>query len=456
MDPLIEFPNGECLKYSEITASTQARCEHLSPWYEGDNPVTCLCRKTGIPVGVARRTIPQDTYYLYSLHHSDKSRHAQDCPLRLVREQAEEGAPKQHETIVNVDHGIVDVHLKLPAYCNPPREINVPPGRSHAADKQARTRAVVNSSKGTLNLLLELLWSESELNLWRSYFAGRRFYGTVRDRLQTVFERISVNGAPIKPLIYIPPVYKEEDAAALNAQFTGFLASLSPDARGRRPYGYLLGAIRGVETLEDGSLYLQLTHHASAVWVPAELVLRVPGYFKPVARSEGKKAVRVVLMHVLREGVPDQPWLSCTDIAALDLFSRDTWLPFSTELEYRLLQALVKEGRAFRRPVSIEQETGLPLPSYILEDRRERTCLEIMPDFDTASAGRKRRSATSLRRQQYAQLKQDVWWWNPSDSEDINLPVANIKPVAHFSRQGQPAKAVAPASVEPTPRGEAP
>lgn len=187
----------------------------------------------------------------------------------------------------------------------------------------------------------------------------------------------------------------------------------SSRAGGRRPYGLVLGIVRGFEANEDGAVKILLRHTPQHVWLAPAVWSRENALWLSGANpSEWRdEAPLLVLAHVLRQDGLSFPWLTASEIAVYKLSDRTSYLPVGNAAAARLCAFLVAEQREFRVPLPIEMPNALVRPTAILEDRNERTYL-VVTDTATAQSA----EDLSMRRAMYAEEHQEVWWWDLRES----------------------------------------
>lgn len=386
MNPLIRLPD-KVVPLSVLEHDRESRARYLAEYRGVENAVYCLCRSDGIPMGVARRAVPYETYYLYHLHRTDPQRHVFGCPHRIV--QSSQG---EHATVplLQTKDGFVNVHLNIPLFQLEPQEKALAGNAPHAHRFDER-----KATGGNLFTLLELLWSQAELNVWHPGFAGRRSYYVVRERLIRAAAGIRVRGKELVTRLYLPPVYKPAVAQEIERGLTEFMDRLI-EPNGKRWYGFVGGLLRKTEETEGGAV-LHLAHtrlRLSANTTPREM----PPCF--------------VLTHVLRRGAHRA--LSVEDMTVLQLADTVSWIPVGTGHERELALHLVENRRRFRKPLAIETSgtDAMLTPAFVLEDRHDRTHLEILTDTHDG----RHTARWAAKEAEYTARGQAVWVWNPAKS----------------------------------------
>jgi hypothetical protein len=367
MDPQIRFPDGSEQRLSAIVMSTETRIQHLARVHMDRHPVFCCCRSEPIPMGIACRREPTTTYYLYHLHRTDPERHAYTCPhhLEAVRTDPEDWEDRPG---IEVAKGRVVVHLAAPTSLRPEAKSEAD---EDPAPRGTTKRATVPREKVPLARLLTLLWEEAELNVWRTAFAGRRSYGVVRNRLIEAASQIYVGRHPLQDLLFVPPPYTAQRQDVAQQEYAEWLERLRPGPDGKGEVGFLVGILRKTEATDRGAI-INLAHHAQPSYLSAPQ-WGVYAMALTVATAEDA-APCAILATVERRDGRNGPWLSLQDLALLPLAGRDSWVPVMSVAERTLLEKLLAEHRAFRKPLRQGQA-----PNFILEDRADRAQLWIRP-----------------------------------------------------------------------------
>lgn len=419
--PLIELPDRRRIALSEIERSREQRARYLEPWHGNAGDVLCLCRSQGIPMGVGHRSVPHHTYYLYPLHRSDPPRHALGCPHRMVEEQTPAFADMSGVPVVEIRGDRINLNLAAPLYRASPAGGR---GDQKEAPKAERQRAPV--PRGKLRSLLEILWSQAELNLWRPAFARKRRYGVVSRRLREVAAGLLVRGHELAPLLYVPPPYHAHCEDELRAGREEWLANLKENPRnGRRWYGYLVGIVKHVEQ-HDEIFLLRCAHFPVPLHVATkdwEEYADVWLNMSPQERFTPEHPIAFVA-RIERTDSQREVRLDLRDFATLHLSDDSSWIPVDSRHERHLVRALVAAHRAFRKPLAIEEQGDGLLPDVILEDRPDRTHLEVLGMMSHPVYAERWREKQA----RYEQVGQAFWCWDPLATPQLPpLPPAQAR-----------------------------
>ncbi|MHB8698671.1 MAG: DUF1173 family protein [Sulfuricaulis sp.] len=406
--PQIVLPGGKTIPLAYIEHDRTTREKYLAPHYGNDGDVFCMCRHEGVPMGVARRTIPYTVYYLYPLHRSDPPRHALGCPHRATVKTGNDTG--ETVPVLEVKDGKIQVNLGSPLY----RETSASGKKLEENDEKKERQAVDRkmTPRGSLFTLLEVLWSEAELNIWRPWFNEKRKYGVIFHRLYEAADKIRVKRQDLSPLLYIPRPFSETKAAKIEEERNQFLKRLKEE-NGKSYYGYVLGILKDAVDKEGGKIALRLAHTGSMLWIERGKW----GRARKKWFSNGEtQAPAAILARVMRQEGKRYPWLIVEDIAILLLSDDKTWIPVNSGHERDLTEKMVAEQRSFRKPLTCEVPPGDLLPDFVLEDRNDRTYLEILGMMVDPGY----RTNVVTKRVTYEQRGQAVWWWDVVN--DINPP----------------------------------
>lgn len=361
-------------------------------------------------MGVGRRQVPHMVYYLYPLHRSDPPRHALGCPHRA--EARTGGGNGETVPVLEVKNGKIQVNLGSPLYRGQPTGGNEDGG----PDKEETAPSGKKKSPcGKLLTLLEVLWSEAELNVWRPWFDGKRTYGVIYHRLQEAASKIRVRRQDLSPLLYIPRPYRDTHAAEIQAERQRFLEHLR-EQDGKRYYGYTLGLLKEVVEKEGENIALRLAHTSAMLWIKRGKWERAKKKWFPHGDIQLPSAI---LARVMRHEGKRYPWLTVEEITMLSLSDEKSWIPVDSTHERILAGKLVTEQRLFRKPLTCEMSAGELLPGFVLEDRDDRAYLEILGLMEDPEY----RAHVVKKRVAYEKLQQVAWWWDVlKDKEPPPLP----------------------------------
>lgn len=419
--PLIELPDRRRIALSEIERSREHRAHYLGPSHGKDGDVLCMCRSEGIPMGVGHRSVPHDTYYLYPLHRSDPARHALGCSHRMVEQQAEASGNAAGPPVVEIRGDRINLNLAAPLY-----RASSAAGTGDTDDEPKSSRLRAPVPRGRLRSLLEVLWSQAGLNLWRPAFARKRHYGVVSHRLREVAAILQLRAHDLEPLLYVPPPYHPDREEARRAGRNQWLANLTENPKnGRKWYGYLVGVVKHVEQ-QDGSFILKCAHFPLPLYVAAKAWEQYADAWLDMAPQDAFTPEHPIafIARVERTDRPREIRLDVRDFEALHLSDDSSWIPVDSGHERHLVQALVATHRAFRKPLAIEEQGEGLLSDLILEDRADRVHLEVLGMMSHPVYAERWREKQA----RYEQLGQVLWWWDPQATPQLPaLPPAQAR-----------------------------
>lgn len=406
----IALPGGRRIPLEHIERDRSTREKYLAPYRGKKADVLCMCRREGIPMGIGKRQVPSVVYYLYPLHRSDPQRHALSCPNHSSLKKIENIAEKsESKPTIEIKDGKIQINLWQPLYLSRPID-----GQERGNDKDELEIAgtkTTQPSRGKLLTILEVLWSEAELNLWRPWFEGRRHYGVIYHRLTEAATKIRLRSQDLSPLLYIPPPFRENQIVEIQASRDRFIEMLCEN-KGRIYYGYVIGLLKEVTDNDGENIAIRLAHTSMQLWIKRKRWLRAR---KEWLTDTNIEQPVVVIARVMRHDGKINPWLTVEEMAILSLSDDKAWIPVESRFERMLATKLVSEGRCFRKPLSCETAENQLLPDFILEDREDRLHMEVIHWISNPET----QTLIIERRSRYEQIKQAVWWWDTNCYEDV-------------------------------------
>jgi hypothetical protein len=318
--------------------------------------------------------------------------------------------------IKELDDGRFDVRLDLPlkragASAPAPATAVIGGASEHRARGPSRART-------TLLGMLHHLWDLGQLNRWGKNW--RRDWWRVKHQVGWAAESTVVSRRPFSELLYVPQEFRPGQRDQIDLEWSTFRrAVLAPDAEGRIRSGFMLGEVRGLEPAKyGGGQRLDLKHHRDPLIVSPELYAAASKRFiRALARAfnPDPSSGRVIAL----AQVEASNGTSLRVVAlALMVCSRD-YVPVDSMYEAQLAHKLVDEGRAFTKPIKLDEDEGL-LPDFILTDTRPPTMLEVF-GMETPEYLRRKEEKIRL----YGEREQVLWSWEAiSDKRIPALPPA--------------------------------
>lgn len=430
-------PTGRMMPLSLATATAEDREHFLKP-FTGSGTVECLCVDPPVPMTVAHRRVGAETWYLCQASATEKHRHAEWCPLRINAENGDaDNLDAPPAVTVEEAHTVI-----RGGFSRTWQEVK--PGVTSKATDPSEKGHSSSTPNASLTVLLWALWSQSELNVWKPAFEGKRFYGALRGRLfsgarKIVLERRRTAWSLADDL-NIPPPWSAKDQAqkAQCAQFeTALRAKLT-----QRQIVFVAGQFRKIEEADkEGGRMLYLAHFRHGLWLPPGLAQRLERATrlwagglsgKPLqgAKPLQEATPRFVIARVRAKkeaiGKGNMPEMECLDLA-MERFSKE-WLPLDSEHERRLCERLVTEGRSFVKPFTQGNRkdwiSGLchklgVVPDFVLTDRKPAVFMEVLgrmnePDYQLR---------TAEKMAIYQRTGRPVWSWDVLQTDRIpDLP----------------------------------
>lgn len=415
---------GKTMPLERATASMEDRERFLKP-HAGHATVQCLCANPPIPMTVAHRRVGAETWYLCPSSSEDKNRHAEWCPHHLG---GGEGATSDVNTppAVTVEDGMATIRGGFPRTWTEPKAGAT---RSNGPTAQEPGNA---SPRAGLAILLWALWSQAELNAWKPFFNGKRFYGFIRDKLLTAARNIRLESGRsawnLSEDLRIPPAWSPSDPRK-RADCLHFERELQERLSDNKVL-FLAGQMRKLEEVDgEGGRMIFLSHFRHGVWVP-------PGAAKKLEKAtsqwaggmdggDGDKRFALLRVRAKRAvGIQqkEMPEMECIDIT-VQRFSKD-WIPLESDRERQVSDRLVEEGREFVKPFPQANRkdwiSGLchklgVVPDFVLTDRKPAVFMEVLGMMNDPSY----RTRTAEKMSIYHRTGRPVWIWDVLHDDQI-------------------------------------
>lgn len=320
----------------------------------------CSCQSEPLKLVIRER---QDKLFL-AAWPNQANVHALDCPFYTEeRSGANEYAPGAISQVGN------STNLAL---AHPLRQTDrFKSGGEGGKDKTAlrKDRA---APKERLHLwgLLHYLWEQAGLNRW--YPGWHRDWGFVRHVVRRVAQSTTVEGHPLLPNLYMPPVWVPAKQDQINARWDEFVRPLRLQHR-RSPTvaaGIVIGMTRALEPSDFGYL-LKLHHHAERFYMDHSLADMLARHSR-----RGWAAMKHLNTAV---GADDKPYVVAamrveathtgrmTIVEAAMMRVSPRFIPVNSSYEDKLARVLVGQDRQFVRPLHYDSHL-LELPDFILKD----------------------------------------------------------------------------------------
>lgn len=344
----------------------------------------------------------------------DGPRHDPECPFHCHPAEGLEELRSSTALDENVDGFVIQPGFALQRRLYQAEAPPVTPAPIDSRRARAPMGAAPRRNMPLLGLL-HFLWDGARLNRWRPGWS-RRYWRVARE-LNAMAHQGRLGDRPLDECLYIPPQFRADQVAAINAGFEAFVAPLRRSAT--KPAvlsGLILAQLGGMQSVTGGwrivlkqtaeSVFLTHAQHANltrrhiramtVVNAPADSPTRVFGLLH--VESSPKGSLRLI-------------------DAALMVTSRD-YVPVDTNYEVQLVRELIRHDRSFVKPLHFGSARAEHLPDLVLLDTKPATCVEI---FGANTTG-------------YLQLKDEkirghrargdaVWTWQACAGEPLpDLP----------------------------------
>jgi hypothetical protein len=221
--------------------------------------------------------------------------------------------------------------------------------------------------KTSLNNLLRLLWSQSELNHWVPRMEGKRNWGLIRHLLSQEAATVFLSGVPLESRLFIPEVFRSSDIDKHRERNVGELERLLPIPEkhtDRKQFSIVIGIAKTYRSSKYGCK-LVLKHLPETVfYLDARLARSITKTHTFELLAIGRAHTDPVLTIMVVERTENG------NFAVVDLsFIRLTkeWIPANNAYEAELITYLVGRSRSF---VSMSGSAGADLsaPAVYLTD----------------------------------------------------------------------------------------
>lgn len=365
--------------------------EALAAVYGTPERPRCLCVPGGVEMYVAHMR-----QFVVKRMPNDGHRHHLRCPS-FEPEATQSGLGALSGSAVReLDTGRTELRVDFPWTRQPGRGTT----RGGATDPgQVETTA----RRMSLRAVMHFLFERAGFNRWTPAMAGRRNQGVVRKYLLEAAGDVDVAGGALADRLFVPEAFNDGTKAEAARRRREKLAMLRPHD-GSTPLALLIGEFKTVEAVEEGRR-VWVRHMPDApllveagVW--QRLMRRYLTLFEARDADTGLR-VRLVMAALIKAR---REFTYEIDAASLMLTS-EQWIPVEGVHELPLIDALVKEGRRFIKPLRYDAPSAEAFANALLLDVGPRALpLHLVsPYMDERSRGVKRRAIELAQR--------DVWVW---------------------------------------------
>ncbi|MFC3058421.1 DUF1173 family protein [Paenirhodobacter populi] len=329
----------------------------------------CLCRKPGVPTYVARIG---DQYLIKRMplsgvdHEGSCEAHADPWEVGTLDPVVGTGIRRNAET------GEVTLRLDF--------SLSKTAGKLRAEDiEPSITQSVAATAPPRLAMisLLHFLWQEAELNRWTALWTGKRHWWTIRSHLLAAARTMSVNRDCLGGLLFIPEPFRVEDKSAIEQRRTASLARLLTPASQAKCLMLILGEVKSVEATRAG--YKIVVRHLPdlPMLLDAHSWKKMKDRFsRELALWEADPTTHLLLFATFGF---DPAGLTRIEEAVLMVVS-ETWIPFRSVFEHRLLRTLagLREESVWRMSFG-RDATGIELMAVLPRRKPHPLGLYILP-----------------------------------------------------------------------------
>lgn len=270
-----------------------------------------------------------------------------------------------------------------------------------AATKSGQVEAAVR--RMSLRAVMHFLFERAGFNRWAPAMAGRRNQGVIRKYLLEAAEDVDVAGGTLADRLFVPEAFNEGTKAEAARRRRNKLAVLKPD-EGSTPLALLIGEFKAVEAVEEGRR-VWIRHMPDAPLLVEDRVWQrfarhYASLFEARDADTGLR-VRLVLAALIKAR---REFTYEIDAASL-MMTSEQWIPTEGVHELPLIDALVREGRRFIKPLRYDAPSAEAFANVLLLDAgaQVRPLHLVSPYMDDHSRMVKRRAVE--------RASPEVWVW---------------------------------------------
>jgi hypothetical protein len=241
------------------------------------------------------------------------------------------------------------------------------PGRS-ATHGVATDAGQVGSAARRMSLraVMHFLFERAGFNRWTPAMAGRRNQGVVRKYLLEAAAAIDVAGGPLADRLFVPEAFNEAAKTEAARRRRQKLAVLKPHSE-TIPLALLIGEFKAVEVVEEGRR-VWIKHMPDApLLIDNRLWERLARRYAPQFEArDADTGLRVRL--VIAALIKARRELTYEIDAASLMMTSEQWIPADGVHELPLIDALVREGRRFIKPLRYDAPSAEAFANALLVD----------------------------------------------------------------------------------------
>jgi len=357
-----------------LTSSSPGFAEAIAQAYSRRRRPRCLCCPEGVEMYVARLG---DGYTVKRMPETG-NRHAPGCPSF---EPPAELSGLRHllGSAIKEDPNTGMTTLKLGF------SLSKRPGRP--APPKPESLASTASSKVTklsLRGLLHFLWDQAELTRWHPGFEGRRSWGTVRRQLLQAAEQMLTCGESLATRLYVPEPFYVDQQDAIIARRKDMWACAGGPGGGLQRLILLIAEVKEIVPARYG--HKAVIKHVPDVGFAMDdslyhrLAQRFERELELWSASNSIRMLMIATLTISATGLPH--------IAELSLMTASAqWLPVETMAEQLLVEASVRNQRAFLKLLRYDLRSDAKLATLALTDRGAPAPLMFAADCERIVPG---------------------------------------------------------------------
>jgi hypothetical protein len=277
-------------------------------------------------------------------------------------------------------------------------------GRSAARGEATESGQVETTPRRmSLRAVMHFLFERAGFNRWTPAMAGRRNQSVVRKFLLEASGDVDVAGGALADRLFVPEAFNEGAKVEAARRRREKLAILKPD-EGSTPLALLIGEFKTVEAVEEGRR-VWIRHMPDApllvedrVW--QRFMRHYASLFEARDADTGLR-VRLVMAALIKAR---REFTYEIDAASL-MMTSEQWIPVEGVHELPLIDALVKGGRRFIKPLRYDAPSTEAFANALLLDAGPQAwpLHLVSPYMDERSRTVKRRAIE--------RASPDVWVW---------------------------------------------
>lgn len=366
-----------------------------------DRPL-CLCQRNGVPMYVAKA----GARFIIKRMPNSGGQHQPNCesyepPAELSGLGELTGAAIQE----NVDEGVTTLRFGF--------GLSKLPGRTPPAPSGAESDTVKSDGKKlTLRGTLHYLWDQAGFHRWTPAMRGKRSWAVIRKYLSQAAQDKRAKGTGLDDILYLPEPFRLDDKEAIEQRRALKLAPLSAGTSGARKLMILIGEVKEFRQARFGFKAV-IRHLADYTFMLDEkLFKQLEKRFQTELLLWDSKEDSHLIM-VATFGVnPAGAYIEETALMVVN----DQWVPFESNSEHRLLQALTEQNRPFIKGLRFNLDSKQPLAAAVVSDCTPKpVALYVIPP--TASD-----KYTAALDEMVRESSMPAWFWRPAGEGLPKLP----------------------------------